>query len=49
MAVSFTGGGSWSTLRKTPTCLMSQTNFITKVVSGTHRHECMIFVVKIRV
>jgi len=27
MAVSFTGEGSW---RKTPTCLMSQTNFITE-------------------
>jgi hypothetical protein len=29
MAVSFIGGGNWSTRRKPPTCRKSLTNFIT--------------------
>ena len=29
MAVSFIGGGNWSTLRKPPTCCKSLTNIIT--------------------
>jgi len=29
VAVSFIGGGSWSTRRKPPTCRKSLTNFIT--------------------
>jgi len=29
MAVSFIGGGNWSTRRKSPTCLKSLTNLIT--------------------
>jgi len=28
MAVSFIGGGNWSTRRKSPTCRKSLTNFI---------------------